>query len=71
MFIRRVIVSPSEDGYTAEVPSLPGCVTEGDTIHEALENARDAIHSWIYEAEGADKDIPRETFGSDTYMMVC
>jgi predicted RNase H-like HicB family nuclease len=41
----RVILEPSEEGgYTAIVPSLPGCVSEGDTREEALKNIRKSIY---------------------------
>ena len=41
---RRVLLYPGEDGYTvAEVPSLPGCVSQGPTRDEALANIREAI----------------------------
>lgn len=41
---RRVLLYPGEDGYTiAEVPSLPGCVSQGETRDEALANIREAI----------------------------
>ena len=39
-----VVLEPDEDGgFTVLVPSLPGVVTQGETVAEALENARDAI----------------------------
>ena len=40
-----VLLEPDEDGpgFTVLVPSLPGVVTQGDTVEEALANARDAI----------------------------
>ena len=42
-----VVLEPSEDGgYTAYVPSLRGCVSEGDTEEEVLENIKDAILVW-------------------------
>jgi predicted RNase H-like HicB family nuclease len=42
-----VVLEPSEDGgYTAHVPSLRGCVSEGNTEEEALENTKDAILLW-------------------------
>ena len=34
---------PDEGGFTVTVPSLPGCITEGDTYEEALANAQEAI----------------------------
>jgi len=41
---RRVLLYPGEDGFVvAEVPSLPGCVSQGKTREEALENVREAI----------------------------
>ena len=41
---RRVLLYPGEDGYlVAEVPSLPGCVSQGKTRDEALANIREAI----------------------------
>ena len=41
---RRVLLYPGEDGYVvAEVPSLPGCVSQGSTREEALTNIREAI----------------------------
>jgi predicted RNase H-like HicB family nuclease len=41
-----VILEPSEEGgYTARVPSLPGCISEGDTRDEALRNIQEAIEN--------------------------
>ena len=48
----RVILEPSEEGgYTVVVPSLPGCVSEGDTREEALKNIREAIELYLEPAE--------------------
>ncbi|MDN5340608.1 MAG: hypothetical protein PWQ30_1717 [Euryarchaeota archaeon] len=44
----RVVLEPSEEGgYTVYVPSLPGCISEGDTREEALENIREAIDLYL------------------------
>ena len=44
----RVILEPSEEGgYTVFVPALPGCISEGDTREEALENIREAIALYL------------------------
>jgi predicted RNase H-like HicB family nuclease len=44
----RVVLDPSEEGgYTVYVPSLPGCVSEGDTEEEALVNIREAIELYL------------------------
>ena len=41
---RRVLLYPGEDGYVvAEVPSLPGCISQGKSREEALANVREAI----------------------------
>ncbi|MBW4442930.1 MAG: type II toxin-antitoxin system HicB family antitoxin [Plectolyngbya sp. WJT66-NPBG17] len=41
---RTVLLYPDEDGYIiAEVPSLPGCVSQGETREEALQNIQEAI----------------------------
>ena len=44
----RIVLEPSDEGgYTALVPSLPGCISEGDTADEALANAREAIALYL------------------------
>ena len=44
----RVVLEPSDEGgYTVYVPSLPGCVSEGDTEEEALVNIREAIELYL------------------------
>ena len=41
---RTVFLYPDEDGYIiAEVPSLPGCISQGETRQEALQNIQEAI----------------------------
>lgn len=47
MNIRAVIHPAQEGGYWAEVPALPGCITEGETIEEVTENLKDAIEGWL------------------------
>jgi predicted RNase H-like HicB family nuclease len=48
----KVVLEPSEDGgYTVYVPSLSGCISEGDTIEEALANIREAIELYLEPVE--------------------
>ena len=47
MKIRAIIHLAEEGGYWAEVPALPGCITEGDTMEEVLANLKDAIEGWL------------------------
>lgn len=47
MKIKAIIHPAEEGGYWAEVPALPGCITEGDTMEELLANLKDAIEGWL------------------------
>jgi predicted RNase H-like HicB family nuclease len=47
MKIQAVIHPAEEGGYWAEVPGLPGCITEGDSMEEVLANLKDAIEGWL------------------------
>ncbi len=47
MKIKAIIHPAEEGGYWAEVPALPGCITEGDTMDEVLVNLKDAIEGWL------------------------
>lgn len=48
----KVVLEPSDEGgYTALVPSLPGCISEGNTIDEALLNIKEAIELYLEPAE--------------------
>lgn len=55
-----LIPDAEEGGYTVRVPKLPGCTTEGDTLDEALENARDAIRLYLEDLEACGEPIPAE-----------
>ena len=51
----KIVLEESEDGgYTVYVPSLPGCVSEGETIEEATENIEEAIQLYL---EPVDDDF--------------
>lgn len=48
----KVILEPSEEGgYTVHVPSLPGCISEGDTKEEAMSNIKEAIELYLEPVE--------------------
>jgi antitoxin HicB len=57
-----VIVSPlsEEDGggFLATVPDLPGCMSDGETPAEAIENVEDAIEEWLDLARKLGREIP-------------
>ena len=46
----EIIEDSLEGGYVVTFPDLPGCITCGETIEEAVENANDAKKSWLYSA---------------------
>ena len=44
----KVILEPAEEGgYTVYVPSLPGCISEGDTYEDAIKNIKEAIELYL------------------------
>ncbi len=47
MTIKAVVHKAEEGGYWAEVPALPGCVTQGETLDELRGNLREAIEGWL------------------------
>ena len=48
----KVALEPSaEGGFTAYVPSLPGCVSEGETVDEAMTNIREAVELYLEPVE--------------------
>lgn len=56
---RQVLLYPGEDGYVvAEVPSLPGCVSQGKNRDEALANVREAISLHEEVLRGRGESVP-------------
>ena len=48
----KVLLEPSDEGgYTAYVPSLPGCISEGETVEDALDNIQEAITLYLEPVE--------------------
>ncbi len=63
MMMRQVVIYPdAEDGgWVAEVPSLPGCISQGDTKEEVVENIRDAIGTWVGGSRSVGMPVPDDT----------
>ena len=55
-----VIHKAEEGGYWAEVPSLEGCFSQGETIEETLENVKDAIAAHLEALKHFGKAIPKD-----------
>jgi len=61
--MREVILYPGEDGYwVVECPSLPGCVSQGNTKEEAIKNIKEAIGCYIRALEEDNLPVPDEKF---------
>lgn len=61
--MRQVVIYPGEDGYwIAEVPSLPGCISQGKTREEAIGNIKEAIQGYIKALEEDGLTVAEERF---------
>ena len=62
----KVVLEPSDEGgYTVYVPALPGCISEGDTIEDALKNIRETIELYL---EPVEDDLV-STMGEKTIVQ--
>lgn len=59
----EVMEDQTEGGFVVSYPELPGCLTCGETVERAVENARDAKRAWLMAAleDGVDIFTPRMT----------
>ena len=63
--MRQVIIKPGEDGFwVAECPSLPGCISQGQSRKEAVQNIREAIEGYIEVLEEEGEPIPEDDLES-------
>lgn len=62
-YIYTATFVPNEDGtkYYCRVPDLPGCITTGDSLEDAIEMITDAASGWLVVAEDEGHDIPAAT----------
>lgn len=61
--MRQVIIYPGEDGFwVAECPSLPGCVSQGESREQAIRNIREAIEGYILALQDDKLPVPEEHF---------
>ena len=60
--MRQAILYPGEDDYwVAECPSLPGCVSQGETKEQAIRNIREAIDAYVAALEEDGLPVPKES----------
>ena len=55
-----IVHNAEEGGYWVEVPLLPGCYSQGETIDEALSNVREAIELHIQGLKDDGQDVPKD-----------
>lgn len=61
--MRQVILYPGEDGFwVVECPSLPGCVSQGETKAVAVANIREAIEGYIAALQEDGRPVPEDRF---------
>ena len=58
---RIILTEEPEGGYTANVPSLPGCITYGDNVNHAIEMAKEAIEGYLAVLKEQGEDIPDDS----------
>ena len=58
-FTIRRLSQEEGGGYLIEFPDLPGCMSDGDTIEEAMVNGTDAAQCWIVAAKESGREIPK------------
>jgi predicted RNase H-like HicB family nuclease len=61
--MRQVVIYSGEDGcWVAECPSLPGCISQGRTKEQAIQNIREAIEGYILALKDDNLPVPEERF---------
>lgn len=58
-FTIRYLTANEGGGYLIEYPDLPGCISDGETIEEAISNGHDAVACWLSAAKEAEHHIPK------------
>ncbi len=64
-YVYPVILNQTDEGYQVRVPDLPGCVTFGTDLPDALAMAQDAAEMWLWDAENKDEAIPPASRAQD------
>lgn len=60
MTLKAIVHEAEEGGYWAEVPSLPGCLTQGETLDELKANLLEAIELWLSVGEETTAAVPTD-----------
>lgn len=66
-----IVLEPGEGrGYTVYVPSLPGCISEGDTREEAIENIKEAIELYLEPDDESDGEIQNSILNKSSLNLI-
>ena len=69
--MRQVIIYPGEDGFwVAECPSLPGCVSQGESREAAVVNIREAIEGYVLALQEDGLPVPEEHFDDELLIYL-
>lgn len=67
----RVLIEQDEDGvFVAKCPSLPGCISQGSTRNEALENINDAIKGYLESLKKHNEPIPPSIYEETVEVVI-
>lgn len=66
----NVLLTKSKGGYTATVPALSGCISQGRTVEEALENIKEAIELYLEVLSEDGDNLPLETNTISSFVDV-
>ncbi len=70
-FLFQIVFRPEpEGGYTVLVPSLPGCITFGETLEEAQSMAKEAISLYVETMRERNEEVRDDTFTFDSRLQV-
>jgi len=61
MLTYKIHLHPEESGFTVTVPALPGCITYGETVEEAIDMAREAIELYVEELKERNEPVPDDS----------
>ncbi len=68
-FLISILPAEEGGGYLIEFPDLPGCMSDGETIEETIENGKDAVFCWIETAKAFGDEIPHPSSTDRLYFQ--
>ena len=68
-FLMSILPPEEGGGYLIEFPDLPGCMSDGETIEETIENGKDAVFCWIETAKKCGDEIPQPSSTNRLYFQ--